>query len=198
MSGCANGGFGNGGFHLGPVIETEYVPQPEGPTNGGQFSTLATTTLSGGSFYLHHAVRFNRLHFEISAFAALADCVFLIYQDPRGQVVDDLPLVATVPFTPVGTGFESVAPLQGTVLLQNGVFYILWGQETGAGSLNVRCHNMAGLNLLNSNVPATVHPVNSTSALVASTRPTSVDITEGGDLTGAGTDQTPVIRLQFV
>lgn len=186
----------NGGpyANLGAVVETvEYAPKPEIQRNGIQSTFVAAATLGGASFSLPRPVLFNRLIFEVTAFAAPATGVLLIYQEPRGRATDSMALVATVPVAPAVAVFE-VAPTEGTVLLSDGIFYCLFGQDTGVGSFEMRTYGVNSVSLLTAATTVTgTHPFTATSALAASAPPGTIDPQIGGDLVAGAAAKLPLI-----
>ena len=199
MSGCANGGFGNGGFALGaPVERLDYIPRVEMPTTG-RVGLAAPVTLIGASFQADRNVVFNRLCFHVTAFAAPASGVMLIYQGANGNALDSLPLIATASFTPVGVATLQVALDEGIISLSAGYFYALWGKASGAGSFSVLDYVTATIIPFENPGITGTHPTIASSALLASAPPITIDPRVGGDLVGgAGADNAPIIRFRSV
>lgn len=193
MSGETLEGFGG---PRRPIVETlEYIPQPESGWTGVT-TGIGAATLGGASFVLPRPVQMNRIILRSIAFAAPATAVLFLYQAPGGVVADSLDLVASVDWQPVANTTFTLTPAEGDVLLSDGLFYALWGQDSGAGSFSVRTFNTASVTLLNSLVEAGVHPTVAASALDPAAPPASINPLIGGDLTEeASDDLCPVIRF---
>lgn len=184
--------------------DAEFFPQPEARATGNATRT-AQTTLEGGSYLLLRPVTFNRILVRFTGFTAPGTLKFMIFQRPRGQGVPaagtPAPRVATVSgFAPGGTGNFFMTPAEGTVRLYNGVYYVLFGRDSAAGSIIVRTYTISVLDLSNANVEAVTHVTNYSTAILATATPATFDPRPAppGEATPAVGDFSPIHRLVMV
>jgi hypothetical protein len=177
----------------------EFFPEPE-PRVGGNSTRVLQTVLEGASFKILRPVRFNRILVRVTAFVAGGTMKFLIYQRPPGWGADASPAsrVATVSaFAPGGTGNFQMTPSEGEVRLASGVYYVLMGRDSGAGSITLRTYTITSLDLSNANVESNTHVTNYDTALLASTTPATFDPrpVATGQATPSIADVCPIHRL---
>lgn len=184
---------------LDVVEDLEAIPYAEAPTGAVDSTCSGAADLVGGSYLLPHRVECNRVVFRVVAFAAPAEGVLLLYQQPEGRSASLLARVATCPFTPVANTTFEIAPSEGTIFLASGLLFALWGKVSGAGSFGLVTYNTSTTKLLNNYSPVGTHPAVADSALSAAAPPATIDPLIGGDLSAAGVnDVVPIIRLRNV
>jgi hypothetical protein len=166
------------GVGVGVAPETiEFFPEPETRATGNS-TRVAQTVFNGASFRLDRPVTFNRILLRVTAYTAPGSIRVLFYQKPQGLGANATPanLVATVAgFDPGGTGNFLVTPAEGTVTLAAGVYYVLFGRDSAAGSVTLRTYTVLTLDLSNANVDAATHVTNFTTTIAANTSPATFD-----------------------
>lgn len=181
------------------VSNVEFMPEPETRV-AGNATRIGQTTFEGGSFKLQRAISFNRILIRLTAFTAPGTIRFLLFQAKNGVGANATPAprVATVSgFAPGGTGNMLMTPAEGVVAMSAGIYYVLWGRDSAAGTFTMRTYTVQTLDLSNANVDALTHVTNYSTAILANTLPATFDPrpVATGQATPQITDLTPVHRL---
>lgn len=177
--------------------DVEYLPEPETRTSGNA-TRIGQTTYEGGSFKLLRPVMFNRIIIRLTAFTAPGTLALLLFQRSKGQGGAPANRVATVTgFSPGAAGTFLLTPSEGVINLVSGIFYVLYGRDSGSGSFTMRTYTVQALDLSNANVQADTHVTNFSTAIAAGTTPATFDPrpVATGQATPEVTDLTPIIRL---
>ena len=193
---------------MGGVVEVvESAPRAE-VRSAGDDGRADRTDFEGGSFISHHRVLFNRVHFRISGRTGDPTMAWGIYQLPGGIMPapgNTIPLIASA--TAVGpfgaAGLYTWTPVEGTVMLDTGLLFVLHGRDSVAGSYTIRTYAATSQDLFNTNVPSDLHPMQYITTIAASGGPpASIDPREnpisGGDLDPTTANVVPLIRLSKV
>lgn len=184
------------------VEKVELFPEPE-PRTGGNSTRPGQATLEGGSYKLLRPVDFNRIIIRVTSFSAPATLRLMLFQKPTGFGANATPAtrVATVTgFSPGGTGNFQLTPSEGAVRLSEGVFYLLFGNDAGAGTVTLRTYSVLNLDLIVSNVELDTHCTNYSTAIASTTTPATFDPrpVATGEATPSTADLTPIIRFVMV
>ena len=197
-----------------PLNTVERIPtetdESFGTWEGAGFTSndgnrTAQATLEGGSYIQSVRQRFNRISIFVTIYTAPSAVDILIYQAPGGTTGSSATaarrpqLIASVTaFDPGATGNFDVAFDGGAeVVLEPGIYYVLWGREVGAGNQSWRVWANTTMDLGTTNMAAGTHPVAFTSAIVGT--PATIDPRNGGDLTAIGTVDTALLfRLKRI
>jgi hypothetical protein len=123
----------------------------------------------------------------------------MLFQAPDGTSGPTAARVATVTAFAVGGTGAFVAPLdEGTVTIQAGLIYVLFGRDSAGGSVTIRTFSNKGMDLLTQNVNLNTHPTVYTTAIASTTTPATIATRQSptGDLIGEPTNSlAPVFRL---
>lgn len=188
------------GFHafdLDPTENSEMIPLPEGRVTGNS-TRAAQTNFDGAAYFLRRNMTVDRLIFRVTAQAGAPTGRFLIYQFPGGGS-GIASLIASATAVAIGaTGNFEIAFAEGTVTLEKGLIYILWGRDSGAGSFTLRTYTTQSLDLMTANMNAATHPTSFTTVISAATTPATFDPLESGDADATSTDVIGVYRLRNV
>jgi hypothetical protein len=160
------------------IATSERIIRPEFVT-GGDATNITGGDLEGGSYSVGGFFSFNRLHWRIASGATGGETIgIFIYQAPDGGA-GVANLVATMSGLDASVGGNLVAtPSEGTVILVPGLCWILYGRDDAdAAGPALQTYITAGLNLVNQNVPAGLHPVQLTTTILASSPPATFDPT---------------------
>ena len=170
----------------------EHIPRPEAIITGDS-TRAGQTNFDGASYLLSMAIRFNTVHFRTTAHGGGAGAMrMLFYQQSAGHAGVTADLVGSITgFTITNTGLQTATLSEGTITLQPGIYYVLWGKEA-ADSFTVQTYTTAGCNMLTANIPTGLHPVTFTTAVAANTSPSTLNPTSG---TATATDVVPILRL---
>ena len=177
------------------IIAENTVPQPVLP-KGTQSTLVAPTDLEGGVFFAKFAFRFDQITIRTTGSTSSPTGKFLIYQPIDSTTAA---LVGSVTaFSLPGVDTYTMALNEGVIEIKPGVFVIMWGRDSGAGTFTLRTYNASSVSLMNTAVPSDMVPVSMTTSIAANgVSPATLDLTEGGsDVTGSsGTNVMPIIRL---
>ena len=177
-----------------PTEIVEIIPNAEGQATGN--STRGDqANYDGATFILRRKTTFNRLLFRLTGVAGAVKMSFAIYQATNGGSGVAAKIATITDFAPTGTGNQSVAFTEGTVTLEAGIFYVLYGRSSAANSYTMRTWTTQASDQMTANVPANTHPPSFTTAIAATTSPATFDPTTP---TGTAADVIPIIRLQKV
>jgi hypothetical protein len=98
-------------------------------------------------------------------------------------------------FNPGGTGNFALTPSEGTVTLESGLVYLLWGKESG-GNLTLVSFTTQATALLSSVVDADTHPTTFTTT-ISTTASVPVSFDPRPSPSGAPTATTADVDLVF-
>lgn len=158
------------------------------------------TSFEGGPYIIRRRTLFNRIEFFCVAVAGGATAKILVYQAPGGGA-GIANLRATCAAIPLVAGTRIVAtPAQGLVTLEEGLAYILIGRDPAAGTFTDRCWDVPFAELIGSTVDPDTHPLNFTTAILASTTPLTFNPRQsaGGSALATFTAVSPVVRFKRV
>lgn len=184
---------------VGPVnipAPDEMFPVPEMPTFSVS-NRVASTSLEGGSYFLRKSFIFNRFLFRVNAFAGAPTAKILIYQASSAEAgIANLKASFTaVPITAVAN--KTATPDQVQVRLEEGLIFLLIGRDSAAGSFTHLCWDVPFASLIASAVDTNTHPMNFTTAILATTSPTTFNPRQsaGGSALASFTAVSPVMRF---
>lgn len=149
----------------------------------GNATRLAQVNFDGCSLFLRRSITFNRIVFRTTATTG-GTIALLIYQlagstagDGGGQGgATAASLVATVTaFTPAAGGNNAATPSEGTVTLQAGLIYVLFGRDSAANNTTFRTYTTQSVDLLTANIDTDTHPCAFTTTIAANTTPATFD-----------------------
>ncbi len=188
--------------HTPVYPEEKFVrPHPVTPT-ADQSTRAAQANYDGGSFWMIRPMTFNRIIWKITFKNQTPIGRIGIYQAARGLYDQSVPKIASIlSYVPAVQTFI-VAPDEGTVEIEAGLFFVLWGKNTG--NHDMRTYAANAIDLYNQSVPSVTEKYmgNFTTDLSAgSTLPASFDprtLAQGGNCTPTTSDTAPVIALAKV
>lgn len=178
--------------------QTQIDPRAEDRVGGNNNSRVAQTTFDGSSYLLRGPSLMNRFAFRISGQSGAPTGRFLFYQNPDGGFSTAVPLVASITSLAIGGTGNFEVPFDGAadVYFKEGLLWILFGRDSGAGSFTVQTYAApAQLQLLVQNVPAAYYPLRFSTVIAATTSPATFDPTAG---TGGSPDTTMICRMRKV
>lgn len=159
------------------------------------------TVLEGASFRLHKRVQFNQILVRATAQAGAPTLKVLIYQQANG-LSGIATLKASVAAFPIpALGNYVLTPAEGTVTLEPGLCYVLFGRDSAAGTFTMRTWGNVTVDLLNANVPGAptaVHPTTFVTGFAASAaNPASINplVSPTGDAVVSTLNTALVVRL---
>jgi hypothetical protein len=193
-----DGGSSGGGL----ATETkEYWPVPE-DIGDSKALRVMQTTFEGASLVVSRPVQFDRILFWVtnqSAGGGSPTVKILLYQAPDGVSGPTATRVATVTAFPVGgTGAFLATPAEGTVTIQAGLLYLLFGRDSAGGSVTIRTFSNKAMDLLTANVNLDTHPTVYTTGISTALTPATIDTRQSptGQLIGQSVNSlAAVIRL---
>lgn len=168
--------------------QTSGIGHPAQTVNGN--ATRGTnTTYDGGMFYAKNPISFNRVAIRLTGVtgdgATYPIFRVLIFQ-ASGGICDTsaASLIATCSVIPNGAGEYEMTPSEGTVNLEKGYYFVLFGKDNVAGgSCTAQVYGTQAVSLLNTNgIGGGVYAASAftTSEAVDSTPPAVLDPTIGG------------------
>jgi hypothetical protein len=158
------------------------------------------TTFEGGSLVVRRRISFNRVIVRVTAFTSPGELKLLLYQGTAGGS-GIASLRATCIATPSGTGRLTVTPSEGTVILDEGLCYVLCGRSSAGGSVSLRTFSIIAVDELTENVDLDIHPASWTTTIAATTTPATFDSRTsptGEAIPALALDVIPIIRLKTV
>jgi len=176
-----------------PIEEGEIIPCPEGAIHDSN-TRIAKKEFDGAAYMLHRGVRFNRILIRFASKTDAPTLRVLIYQAPGGGSGVANLKASVEGFAVPGVGTATLTLSQGTVQLEAGIFYILWGRDSATGSFQANTYGVRNAQLLSVNVDPNTHPIAFTTAISASTTPATFNPlhTPNGN-TSATTFEVPLI-----
>lgn len=163
---------------------------------GANATRVAQTVYEGASFLVPKRVSFNRAIVRITAITGVPAANLLLYQGTGGRIAAAIPLVATCAFAPA-VGNMLLTPAEGTVVLEPGVCFALFGRSSGGGtSATFRTYTLPSPDLLTANVQASTHPLAFVTVIAATTTPAT--IAPFVDLTPTAVNVVPALRVRTV
>jgi hypothetical protein len=184
-------GVSNTGGNATTTESADYIPLPE-VSFVGQSTFATTTSLVGASYIARRRLSVSRILFEQTAGGGGGTLRIAIYQAPGGGsgLANKLVEIAAFPAGANGVK-DSVFDAAATLVLVPGIFYVLYGRSSAAGSWTARVWQDAALNLLNTVTDVNTHPIIFTtvlSALVAAPATFDPRQTPTGAATQSSTD----------
>lgn len=169
---------------------------PEGRVGAGS-QRIAQTTFDGASFFLEKPVTFNRIIFRITAKSGSPTVAILIYQSTGGGS-GTANRKATCTTVAIGAaGNFAATPIEGTVSLEPGWCFALFGRDSVGGSATFQTYTVQIINLLTGNVDSATHPTSFITTIAANTTPAIFDPL-GVAVSASSSDVVPVIRIKKV
>lgn len=188
----------NTNFYPPGTIETvEIIPKPEGQVTTNS-TRVANTTFDGASYTLSRPMTFNRLIFRCTGQSGTPTARILIYQAPYGKsgTADLKGTIASLSI-PSSNNYEATMS-EGIVTLDAGIFYVLYGRDSGAGSITFRTYATQATDLFTGNVENTTHPTSFTTSISTSSSPSTFNPLPtggGGSATAVSADVVLAVRL---
>jgi hypothetical protein len=182
-----------------PTVTNEWLPPPEGAV-AGNGTRIGQTTFDGASFIARGRIQFNRIIFRITVAVAAPTITIQIFQAPDGSPASVTNRVATVTLFAPAVGNNLATPAEGTVNLVSGVFFVLFGRDSAAGTVTFQTRSVTALELLNQDVDVDTHPTSFTTAIAANTTPATFDPrqTPTGEASASTLDVISAIRFKKV
>ncbi|MEM2966524.1 MAG: hypothetical protein QW052_06265 [Candidatus Nitrosocaldaceae archaeon] len=177
-----------------PEEKDEIIPTPEVMVIGNQGVRVAQLNLEGGSYYLWRKSIMNRLIFSLTSVTGSVNLKFGIYQSPDGGsgIANKIASISSVVCNSAGN--YEIAFDEGDVVINQGLFYLLWCKWSGTGSMRV--YTILSYDLLNQNIaPNTIHPI---TFIYLGGGYLPVSINPKKDLSATTLNVMPVIRLRRV
>lgn len=182
----------------GGPTHTDILPTAQARV-GANSTRIAQTTYDGASYNLLDRISFNRFIFRITGLTGTPSLNILIYQAEGGVGSNTTNLIATCQINPVGIGNQIVTPNEGTVHLEQGVFFVLMGRSSVSDSATFRTFAVNTNDLLNDNVDTDTYPVAFTTNIAASTTPSTFNpLMSGGSVTATVSDVALICRMKTV
>ncbi len=180
----------------GIAESSDYVTRPE--WLNATTTRQAQANFEGGSYFVERPVSFNRVGFSINSRVLPYTGVIAIYQHDDGAVKNNVPLIAEVTFSDL-SGRQTL-PLDGggDASLVTGVYWLLFGQSAGGGSVTLVTYNISSAPIINNQVQAGEHPCAFTTTVAAAGgAPATIDPFQGGadGFNDSGLDLPLVARL---
>lgn len=175
----------------------EFIPELESAVNGNS-SRGAQANFDGCSYKLLRPITFNRIIINIRGITGAPDGRVLLYQRLGGLGGSPASLIATCDFLPIVANTNLVVtPTEGTVTLETGIFYALFGIQ-GADSFTYSTYATPAQRLLTSDVDTDTHPALFTTTVAASTAPATIDPREGSPdgVTASAVDIALALRMK--
>lgn len=182
-----------------PTESSDMIPLPEGRMRGDSMRVLSDT-LVGGTFYVRRRVTFNRILLRTTNQVGSPTMSFGIYQATGGGS-GVAARIATVTAFPVSIGPPPttlvITPSEGTVTIEEGLFFVLYGRDSVGGSITLRTYTTEPVQLMTAAVDTELHPTTFTTAISAAALPATFDPrqTPTGSASATSTDVLPITRL---
>lgn len=150
-----------------PAKQTDVLPIPYGINIGAGAARADQTLLEGGMYYIIQPALVSKFIFRLTALAGAPTTALAmgLYQAPGGGEGVATKIASVAAFTPAATGEQQVNFAEGTVTVEQGVFYILVGRQSVGGSYSMRVYSVGAYDLWNQNIPAGTRPVTFTTAI---------------------------------
>lgn len=182
-----------------PTETGEQYPIPE-----ARVSTDTTradqTSLEGAAFIIRRPMVFNRIIFRVATVTGSPTITLQVFQNVDGLsgIADRIATVQA--FALVGTGNKVATIAEGDVTMKAGICYVLTGRDSGSGTYALQTYTTQAVNLLTSNVDTDTHPLIFTTAIAATTAPSTFDprANPTGQAIESAGNLTPVVRFKKV
>lgn len=189
--------------YLASIDDSEGILMPTGPLNNNTGQIVLTTNLIGGCYTTPQARLFNRIILRVTAQAGAPTMSLQIFQKISGRGGTPAVRVATVQNFAVGaTGTFILTPAEGLVQLDPGIFFVLYGRDSAAGSITLRTMQNINLDLLNQNNENDLSVFTFTTTLAANAAPSAsinpLPVAGGGNATPVTTDILALLRVKRV
>jgi len=179
------------------VMESsELLLIPEGRATSNATRTAATT-YDGSAFILRRGIVFNRIRFRAVSSTGSPTVSVVIYQVPGGHGSGTARLKASAHEIAIsGAANHEVTPSEGSVLLEPGLCFVLFGRDSATGNATLRTYTIQPMDLHTANVASDAHPTTFTMAFTAGSPPSTFN--PATETTASALDLALTVRLKKV